>query len=75
MKYCSFLILPFIILIVGCSSSFKTFYELPVEFRFPDIKEELIKTYAPYFKDKKFFLDPGHGGKDRNNVGYLGKCC
>ena len=72
MKYWSLLILPFIILIVGCSSSVKTFYEVPVEFRFPEKREELLKIYSPYFKGKKFFLDPGHGGKDRNNIGYIG---
>ena len=72
-KYGSILILPFIILIVGCSSSVKTVYELPVEFRFPDKRTELLKIFSPYFKGKKFFLDPGHGGKDRNNIGYMGK--
>jgi N-acetylmuramoyl-L-alanine amidase len=71
-KYCSLLILPFIILIVGCSSSVKTFYELPVEFRSPEKRIELLKISSTYFKGKKFFLDPGHGGKDRNNIGYLG---
>jgi N-acetylmuramoyl-L-alanine amidase len=72
-KYCPLLILLFMILIVGCSSSVKTVYELPVEFRFPDKRTELLKIFSPYFKGKKFFLDPGHGGKDRNNIGYMGK--
>jgi N-acetylmuramoyl-L-alanine amidase len=70
-KY-SFLILLLSVLIVGCSSLVKTIYELPVEFRFPEKRTELLKTYSPYFKGKKFFLDPGHGGKDRNNIGYMG---
>jgi N-acetylmuramoyl-L-alanine amidase len=72
MRYCLFLIFPFIILIVGCSSSVKTFYELPVEFRFLGKRADFIKIYSSKFKGKKFFLDPGHGGKDRNNIGYLG---
>jgi N-acetylmuramoyl-L-alanine amidase len=73
MKYYSLLILPFIILLVGCSSSVKTIYELPVEFRFPEKRTELVKIYSSYFIGRKFFLDPGHGGKDRNNIGYNGK--
>jgi N-acetylmuramoyl-L-alanine amidase len=71
-KYCSFLVFSVILLIEGCSSSIKTFYELPVEFRFPEKRTELFKLYSPYFIGKKFFLDPGHGGIDRNNMGYHG---
>jgi N-acetylmuramoyl-L-alanine amidase len=75
-KHLRYFILPLLSVVIvagGCSPSEKTLYELPAEFRFPDKRTELIKAYSPYFKDKKFFLDPGHGGKDRNNIGYLGK--
>ena len=72
LKYCSLLILSFIILVAGCSSSLKTFYELPVEFRFPGKKTDFFQIYSPYIKGKRIFLDPGHGGKDRNNIGYMG---
>jgi N-acetylmuramoyl-L-alanine amidase len=71
-KLCSLLILPFIVLVIGCSSSVKTFYELPVEFRFPGEKTKFFQKYSSYIKGKKIFLDPGHGGKDRNNIGYKG---
>jgi N-acetylmuramoyl-L-alanine amidase len=72
LKYCFFFILSFIVLIVGCGSPLNTFYEIPVEFRFPEKKMELLRTYSHYFIGKKFFLDPGHGGEDRNNIGFMG---
>ena len=75
-KHIRYLIFPLLLVVIvagGCSSYVKTFYELPVEFRFPEKRIELNKTYSPYMKDKKFFLDPGHGGKDRSNIGYMGK--
>jgi N-acetylmuramoyl-L-alanine amidase len=65
-------ILPLFILLSGCGSSEKTLYVLPLEFRVPAKKAEFIKSYAPFIKGKKFFLDSGHGGIDRNNVGYKG---
>jgi N-acetylmuramoyl-L-alanine amidase len=58
------------LVIGGCSA--KVYYELPYEFRFPEKKNEFIKKYSPYISGKKFFIDPGHGGKDRNNKGYEG---
>jgi N-acetylmuramoyl-L-alanine amidase len=64
--------LPLLFLFVGCGSSEKTLYVLPIEFRIPAKKSDFIKSYSPYIHGKKFFLDPGHGGNDRNNVGYKG---
>lgn len=72
-RYFPFIVFIFIILFGGCGSSLNTYYELPVEFRFPEKRIELLKIYSPYFIGKKFFIDPGHGGIDRNNIGYLGK--
>ncbi len=63
-----FIILTF--LAYGCSA--KLFYEIPYEFRFPEKKTEFIKKYSPFISGKKIFIDPGHGGKDRNNIGYEG---
>lgn len=54
----------------GCSSA--VFFELPYEFRFPEKKAGFIKRYSAYLSGKKIFLDPGHGGKDRSNIGYEG---
>jgi N-acetylmuramoyl-L-alanine amidase len=72
-RYYSIILIIVTSLFYGCSTPVKTIYELPAEFRFPEKRTELVKLYSPYFKDKKFFLDPGHGGKDRSNIGYLGK--
>ena len=55
---------------IGCSSGLKSFYEIPVEFRFPEKKAEFEKKYFPFIEGKKIFLDPGHGGKERGNRGY-----
>jgi N-acetylmuramoyl-L-alanine amidase len=71
-KYYFILILPLLILVAGCASSEKSLYVLPIEFRVPEKKAEFLKFYSPYIIGKKFFLDPGHGGNDRNNVGYKG---
>jgi N-acetylmuramoyl-L-alanine amidase len=55
----------------GCGSSPE--FVLPVEFRYPQKKAEFIKNYTGCLSGKKFFLDPGHGGNDRNNKGYDGR--
>jgi N-acetylmuramoyl-L-alanine amidase len=47
-------------------------YVIPFEFRIPEKKAEFIKYYSGWVKRKKFFLDPGHGGMDRNNKGFRG---
>ncbi len=41
-------------------------YELPPDWRDLIKKEEKIKQFSDVIKGRKFFLDPGHGGKDRN---------
>lgn len=66
--YLSFL---FLIVLAGCSSA--PYYELPFEFRNNDTKNNFIVNYSPYLLNKTFFIDPGHGGSDRNNVGFEGK--
>ncbi len=42
-----------------------TRYELPPDWRDPVRKEEKIKSFASVLNGVKFFIDPGHGGKDR----------
>ena len=54
----------------GCGGIPK--YVLPYEFKVPGKSAEFINNYSPYLKGKKFFLDPGHGGNDRKNKGFLG---
>jgi N-acetylmuramoyl-L-alanine amidase len=60
------------LIISGCSSVPVAYYELPVEFRFPEKKAEFIAKHSPYLKNKKIFIDPGHGGADRRNKGSQG---
>jgi N-acetylmuramoyl-L-alanine amidase len=67
-KFLLFILSAFIL--TGCSN--KILYELPYEFRFPEKKNEFLNKYSGFISGKKFFLDPGHGGKDRNNKGYEG---
>ncbi len=69
LKSCLFFIFA-VILISGCSSSRKTFYIIPQEFQKPELKNEFISEYSPFIKERKIFLDPGHGGIDRKNRGY-----
>lgn len=66
----SFLFL-LLLTLAGCSST--PYYDLPFELRNNDAKINFLINYSPYLANKIFFLDPGHGGDDRNNVGYKGK--
>ncbi len=59
----------FLQLLNGCGSSKDIYYELPEEFRNPQKKIEFIEKYRPYIENK---IDPGHGGKDRRNIGFEG---
>ncbi len=56
------------LLLISCSADI-TYYEIPIEFKNPQKKKEFVNTYEKYLSGKKIFLDPGHGGEDRNNVG------
>ena len=62
----------FIQLFNGCSGSRDVYYEIPKEFRNPQKKIEFIEKYTPYIKNKIIFIDPGHGGEDRRNIGFEG---
>jgi len=52
----------------SCSNCDLIYYEIPSEWRsnseLSKIKDEMKKT----LKGKKIFIDPGHGGEDRNNI-------
>lgn len=58
--------------LIGCSGSKDIYYEIPIEFRQPQKKVEFIENYRPYLSGVKIFIDPGHGGNDRRNVGFEG---
>ncbi|NWF90710.1 MAG: N-acetylmuramoyl-L-alanine amidase [Ignavibacteriaceae bacterium] len=70
MKYPVILLLSGLFLI-GCSADI-TYYEIPIEFKNPQKKKELLTNYTKYLFGKKIFLDPGHGGEDRRNQGPKG---
>lgn len=72
MKISALLIL-LAIVYAGCASAPPVYYEIPRELRSPQAKEDFIASYSPYIKGEKFFIDPGHGGADRNNKGFEGK--
>ncbi len=58
--------------LIGCSSSKEVYYEVPIELKNPEAKINFYNQYSKCIYGKKFFLDPGHGGTDRNNKGYKG---
>jgi len=67
-------IMPFAILVFiqACSSSTPTYYAIPDDYRIIKERESVINKYYPYLKGKVIFIDPGHGGDDRKNMGSLG---
>lgn len=67
LKYPVILLLSGLILL-GCSADI-TYYEIPTEFKNPQKKIDFYGSYSKYLTGKKIFIDPGHGGKDRSNIG------
>lgn len=61
-----------ILFIPACSSSIITYYAIPDDYRIIKNRESVINKYYPYLKGRTIFIDPGHGGEDRKNVGSLG---
>lgn len=56
------------LLLLSCSADI-TYYELPIEFKNPQKKQNFLDSYKKYLAGKKVFLDPGHGGEDRRSIG------
>ena len=67
-----------LILFWGCSSSSEStspfremydnmYYELPEDWKDPAARNKTIENYSGYLTGKKIFIDPGHGGADRQN--------
>ena len=67
LKYSALLLLSGLLLI-SCSADI-TYYEIPIEFKNPQKKKDFYNNYSKYLSGKKIFLDPGHGGEDRRNMG------
>lgn len=47
----------------------KVYYEIPAELKYPDQKTKFYNQYSKYISHRKIFLDAGHGGIDRKNIG------
>lgn len=62
-----FLFLSLFILISGCAP--KPYYVKPSEWRTQESKDSLIRYYSRFINGWKIFIDPGHGGSDRRNIG------
>ena len=60
-----------LLLFAGCAGRDVVFYEIPYELREASNMNEFVAKYSPYFSGKKFYVDPGHGGEDRRNIGNL----
>lgn len=61
-------------LLVGCTGTKiiyreKVYYEIPAELKTPEQKFNFLNEYSKYLTGRKIFLDAGHGGGDRKNVG------
>ena len=54
--------------LISCSADI-TYYEIPIEFKNPQKKKDFYNNYTKYLSGKKIFLDPGHGGDERKNIG------
>jgi len=67
LKYTAFVLLSSLFLI-GCSADIM-YYEIPVEFKNAQKKKEFLDAHSKFLTGKKIFLDPGHGGEDRSNIG------
>jgi N-acetylmuramoyl-L-alanine amidase len=64
-------IISFIILfsLINFFCSTGVYYVKPPDWSNLNKRDSTIKFYSQYLKDRKFFLDPGHGGNDRRNHG------
>jgi N-acetylmuramoyl-L-alanine amidase len=47
----------------------KVYYEIPAELKYPEQKNKFLNEYSKYISERKIFLDAGHGGSDRKNIG------
>ncbi|HEX3074100.1 MAG TPA: N-acetylmuramoyl-L-alanine amidase [Ignavibacteriales bacterium] len=56
----------------ACSPSVVTYYAIPDDYRIIKNRESVVNKYSHYLKGRIIFIDPGHGGDDRKNVGSLG---
>ena len=73
-KYNFYLILFTLIQFSACTETKiiyrdKVYYEIPAELKYPEQKNKFLNEYSKYISQRKIFLDAGHGGSDRKNIG------
>ncbi len=62
-----------VFLFTGCASVSESvntscsLYDMPPDLANQSVHDSVIASFAPAFKGKVIFLDPGHGGSDRKN--------
>ncbi len=61
------LIFASILFIPSCAP--KPYYVKPTDWKTPESKDSVINFYSNFVKGWKIFIDPGHGGQDRKNIG------
>ncbi len=72
MKQASLILCLLCLFLLTSCSSYNVQYDIPPELISPEKKSEFINHYSQFIRNKKIFIDPGHGGEDRKNIGYLG---
>ncbi len=61
------LLFSFVIFLYSCAP--KPYYVKPSDWRTQESKDSVIRYYSQFLKGWKIFIDPGHGGSDRRNIG------
>jgi len=73
-KYKFYLILFTLIQFSACTETKiiyreKVYFEIPAELKYPEQKVQYLNEYSKYVSKRKIFLDAGHGGADKKNIG------
>ena len=58
-------------LLAGCASP--VYYDKPREWTSTAAVDSIVASYRPALQGRRIFLDPGHGGDDRENRGPEGE--
>ncbi|MGK9477405.1 N-acetylmuramoyl-L-alanine amidase family protein [Melioribacter sp. OK-6-Me] len=62
-----------VIYLSGCAAVEFPLYEMPPDWKEEAVRIKTIKKYSEFLKNRKIFVDPGHGGEDRKNKSRDGK--
>jgi N-acetylmuramoyl-L-alanine amidase len=53
--------------VTNCTTINVPLYDIPPDLKEDTLRIKTINSFSEYLKEKKIFLDPGHGGEDRKN--------